>query len=169
MIQILNIIFHFHNLINIDDQEAKTKNKELSFRIKNDKNIIVVRKTREIFETKAQIQEVMKSDLGFHETDFLEIFIWKENDYDKNNGMPYQKYLIKIKNIYFDNFSHNFDTISMKFLQDRIDIPIIVSARVLLKSKKSNILSKEKIILKFDKNEKISQKSLDLIHELCNL
>jgi hypothetical protein len=169
MIQSLNLLFHFYKLINIDNQEINTKNKEINFQFEINDEIISVRKTREIFENKAHLDEIINSELGFHEIDYLNIFIWKKKAYTSSSGLPYKSFLVKVKNIYLHNVSHNFDTISFNFSQDRLDIPIIVTARNLMKGGKSLELSKEKNILKFKKNEKILIKSIDIIHELNNL
>jgi hypothetical protein len=164
MIQTVNILFHFYNLINLDDQEAKTKNKEINFVFENNEGIVSVRKTREIFENKAELEEIIKSDLGFHEIDYLEIFFWKKKSYNKSTGLPIQKYLVKLRNVFFDGFAKNHDTIALRFTQDRIDIPVDILSRHMVKKGKINELTKEKRILNFSKKEDICQKSLDIIH-----
>jgi hypothetical protein len=166
MIQSLNVLFHFNNLIKIDDQESKTKNKELNFVFEIHNEIVSVRKTREMFENRAQLDEIVKSKIGFHEIDYLEIFFWKKKSYLDSSGLPYKTYLVKLRNVYFDGFSRNFTTISMKFFQDRLDLPIDVLARNLIKSYKVLSLTKEKNILKFQKKEQICQKSIDILHYL---
>lgn len=166
MIQTINALFHFNNLIQIEDRESKTKNKELNFVFEIFNDVISVRKTREMFENRAQLEEIVKSELGFYEIDYLEIFFWKKESYNNSSGLPYKSYLVKLKNVFFDGFSKNFTTISMKFFQDRLDLPIQVCCRNLIKSKKILSLTKEKNILTFQKKEQICQKSIDILHAL---
>lgn len=167
MIQILNIIFHFHKILKIDSQEAKTKNKELGIIFEQSKFIIEIKKTREAHEYKAELQNLMKQNIGYYEIDFLEIFIWRKSRYGNTNESPFKTFLVKVNNANFDNIVHNNqDTVLLKFIQDQIDQPITLSSRLLQKIDGKLGLGKEKEILKFGKSEITTQKSVDLLHIL---
>ena len=161
--QTLNFLFHFNDLIKLDEKEFKTKNRELSFSFSAGKDVIDVRKAREINEKKSELSELILTNSGFNEIDFLEIFLWKRNDYNNPKKGPYKTFLVTINNGVIDSFNHNTDTILLKCIQDQMSKPLKVTFKKVIMDDGKRTFGKEKVIVKFNKNNSNCQKSIDLL------